>query len=50
MPPLDVIPASQRVTRGMRLLVVAVMVGALLALMIAVALGLTAFALNRAVS
>jgi hypothetical protein len=47
--PLDIISPGQRATRGARLLVVTVMVGVLLALVIAGAMGLAALALSRAV-
>jgi hypothetical protein len=47
--PLDTISPGQRATRGARLLMVTVMVGVLLAVVIAAALGLAALALSRAV-
>jgi hypothetical protein len=47
--PLDVISPSERATSGARLLVVTVLVGVVLAIVIAAALGLAGLALSRAV-
>jgi hypothetical protein len=47
--PLGAISPGQRATRGARLLMVTIMVGVLLAVVIAAAMGLAALALSRAV-